>query len=235
MPFDVPVQLLGGPDITDWQETAVITRVEFQPGNFLVRHSKEGKRADSWPAQHVPGWGNGRDDPGDIQWTLYVVINADGQWRTTPCILYWPEATPSLGVHRGGSGAPFSDAARNWYYQAGGMAGRQPGPGQRIGLIAVAGALRGVDVRQIAERSPICWVTVPPGDSGAFDFAAPVPAPAPPPPEPPVAPPVAPVPPVLPQVPPVPATLSLGQMAAITAGVALLVRGLTMIVKALAR
>lgn len=185
MPFDRAVHIAKGPpDIADWPETATITRVEFRPDNFLVRHSKEGTRPDSWPGAHVPGWGDGGADPGDIQWTLYIVIiAADGQWLTGPTILYYPEGVPSLGVNRGGA-APFSDAARNWWYQNPGMAGRQPGPGQRIGVLAVAGALRELDVRAVSERSNIAWVTVPDNDLGVYDFPVAQAAPPPPPPPP---------------------------------------------------
>lgn len=234
MPFDKPVQILKGPgDIADWAETARITRVEFQQGDFFVRHTKEGKRADSWPPEHVPGWGDkdrGGSDPGDLQWTLYVVIDGGGGWVTAPCILYYPEDTPSLGVHRGGDGAPFSSGARNWWYQVGGMAGRQPSAGQRIGLLAVAGGLRELDVLSVRERSNICWLTVPANDTGVFEFPAePAPAPPAPAPEPPPVPPAPTKPDTPPDTPAHPLPLDaqlLEHLEDLTSGLAMACQGL---------
>lgn len=159
MPFDTPIQVLGGPDVGAFAETARITLVQFTPGDFIVRHTKEGTGRGAWPAVVPPGW------DGPTQWTLYIVLKGSGGWVTTPCIIYWPEITPSLGVHRGGDPAPFSSGARNWWYQTGGMAGLQPGPGERIGVLAVAGAYRGLNVPTVQERSNVAWVTVPSNDT----------------------------------------------------------------------
>lgn len=220
MPFPMPIQILAGPgDLADWSETAFITRVEFQRGNFLVSHTKEGRRSDSWPPQHVPSWGDidrGGKDPGDIQWTLYVVVHNGVQWVTGPCILFWPE-------HYGGVGGPFSDGANNWWYQNQGMNGNQPGPGKTVGVIAVAGALRGLNIHAISERSNVCWLTVPPNDTGVFDFATPVPVPVPEPiPEPvpvpvPEPPPVPPVPVPVPPVPIPPISINIAVQAILAA------------------
>lgn len=202
--------------MTNWPETSFITNVEFTPGNFVVRHTKEGKRADSWPGVHIPGWGNGSDDPGNLQWTLYIVIPGGGGWVTAPCILFYPEDPPTLGVNRGGP-APFSNAAKDWYYQEGGMAGRQPVAGQLIGVLAVAGAWRGLNVPSISERSNVCWITVPPNDAGTFAFAPPAPPAPPNPPEQPAPPvPTAPPAPPPPPPPPPPSTSTSGAGSSVT-------------------
>lgn len=167
-------QILSGPDISNWPETATITHVEFQSGNFIVRHSKE-SGPGAWGGAHVPGWGNidkGGTDPGNIQWTLWVVIPVNGQMVTGGCIGFWPGQDKGVG-------GPFSDGARNWWYQIAGMAGHQPGPGELIGVIAVAGYDRLADVELLQERSNVCYVTVPQNDTGVYDFAPPVVVPVP--------------------------------------------------------
>lgn len=230
MAFDVPVVILQGPpEIANWRETARITSVEFRRDNFLVRHTKEGtQRGVSWPGVHIPGWGNGADDSGEIQWTLWIVMNVNGRWVTAGCIEYWAEETPSLGVNRGGA-APFSDGAHNWWYQVPGMAGIQPEAGDRIGVMAVAGDQRMKDVRSVEERTPIAWVTVPLDDSGVFAF-----------PEegqnPPLIPEDAPGTPIPPVNPPVPASVDprlLAQLEAVSAGLAMACQGLLQITKAI--
>lgn len=181
MPFTDAITCLGT-DVSDRPETARITRVEFRPDNFLVRHSKE-TGPNAWPGVHIPGWGDGGADKGEIQWTLWLVIRVGGRFVTGGCIEFWPD--PTLGVNRGGP-APFSDAARNWYYQIPGMAGTQPGVGDRIGIFATAGDQRVKDLFLVAERSNVVWMNVPANDTGVFDFpdAPPVPQPVPAPPTP---------------------------------------------------
>lgn len=231
MSFDPPIRIVKGPpEIADWPETARITRVEFARDNFYVRHTKEGAGPGAWPGIVPPDW------QGPTQWTLYVVLNVEGVWTAAPCIIYWPEEPPRLGVWRGGDPAPFSSGARNWWYQAPPLTGHQPRPGERVGLIAVAGALRELDVRTVAERSNVAWVTVPDNDTGVINFAEPQPeqppAPPPPPQEPPTPPP--PQPPAPPIVTPQGLdTRVLAQLEAVTAGLTMACRGLLVISEAI--
>lgn len=167
MLFEVDVDIRSGPDVRGWAETARITSIEFRPDNFLVRHTKE-TGPNAWPEVHIPGWGDGGADKGNIQWTLWAVIWADGGWRAAGCIEFWVD--PTKGVN-----GPFSNAAKDWWYGFSGMAGHQPGPGDRVGFFVTAGDERNKDIESVQERSAIAWVTVPLGDTGLFQFSAPVP------------------------------------------------------------
>lgn len=169
--FDLPIRIVEGPDVSNYQETAHITRVEFTPSNFIVRHTKEGKREDSWEGTHVPGWSDTKEDPGKIQWTLWIVIQVGGEWLTAGCLEFWPEDNPSLGTHKGGDPAPFSDGAKNWWYNMPGMAGIQPPAGQRIGVFVTQGSQRKKDVHAVTERSNVAWMNIPPNDTGVFIFS----------------------------------------------------------------
>lgn len=198
MPFkDVAIQCVNGVDITDWPETAAITSIDFLPNDFIIRHNKE-NGPGRWPDVHIPGWGNGADDPGNIQWTLWVVISVNGRWLTTGCLEFWNGRN---NVH-----GPFSNAAKDWYYQAGDMAGRQPQAGERVGFIVTAGDHRLKDISIVRERSKVAWITVPANDTGTFLFQIePEPKPEPEPqPEPPPPPPPPPPPDPQPQPPPQP-------------------------------
>lgn len=184
-----PVHVDNGPAaILGFAETAHITKITFEPHNFFVEFDKQ----NVWPSVHIPGWGdpNLSDaqkascsllgvDNGCIQYTLFPVINVNGEYYTTGALELWPG--------KNGTGGPFSDAARNWYYQAPTMAGHQPGPGERVGFMVVAGDFRLKDLRSVSERSSIAWVNVPDNDTGVFVFGAasnppPTPTPVPQPP-----------------------------------------------------
>jgi hypothetical protein len=153
------VQIVSAPDIHNWSQTAHITQVVFEPGNFKVEFDKH----SSWPNVVPPGW------DGPIQYTLWPIIKVNGQWTTTGAIEFWKD--------RVGVGGPFSDGANNWWSKMPPMSGVQPGPGERVGFMVVAGDQRLKDVRSVEERSDIAWVTVPANDTGTFNFSAPVPTP----------------------------------------------------------
>lgn len=207
MPFPVPIECVGAPNVSDWPETAQITGIDFRVNDLEIWHSKQG----SWPDVHVPGWGDGAADTGNIQWTLWPVIRVDDRWLTTGCIEFW--------IGRRNVGGPFSSAAKDWYYWEPQMAGHQPGAGEKVGFFVTAGDHRRKDFSVVQERSAVVWVTVPANDTGTFHFdTAPVPAvepvPVPVPPLAPVPVPEVPHPAPVPQVP-----MSQGQMSQLVTAV----------------
>jgi hypothetical protein len=123
--------------------------------------------AGAWPHVTPPGWDGG------IQSTLWIVVQKDGQWRSTGSIEFYQG--------RVGTGSPLSSALADWWYYAPEIG--QPQPGETVGLFIAAGDQRRKDVRSVEERSNIVTFTVPPYDTGAFTFAD-VPAPPVPQPDP---------------------------------------------------
>lgn len=174
------VKIVAAPDVHGWPETARITKIVLTPGDVRIEFNK----ADSWPEAHVPGWGdpNFSDqqkancnvpgiDNGCIQFTLWPVIQVNGEWFTTGALEFWK--------HKDNVGGPFSNAGQDWYDKMPPMAHVQPQPGQRVGFMVVAGDQRLKDVRSILERSEVAWFTVPQDDTGTFTFSAPAPGPTP--------------------------------------------------------
>ena len=167
-PDAIPLEqltIVDAPDVRDWPVTTTITSVEFRPDDVRVAFGKQ-EGADRWPDVTPPGW------DGPIQWTLWAIVQVGAGWVTTGCIEFWHG--------RAGVGGPFSHAAKDWYYFVPAMAGVQPGPGDEVGFMAVAGDQRRKDVRSVHERSNIVLVTVPTHDGGILTFDdAPTPQPSP--------------------------------------------------------
>lgn len=150
-------------EVLNWSETARITKIVFEPNNFRVEFDK----ASVWPEVVPPGWDGG------IQFTLWPVILVNGEWYTTGAIEFWKG--------RAGVDGPFSNAAKDWYSKMPPMSSVQPGPGQKVGFMVVAGDQRLKDVRSVQERSKIVFLTVPANDTGTFTFDdAPADPPSPP-------------------------------------------------------
>src|SRR5579864_834903 len=113
-----------------WAQTATITSVDFEPGDFYVDFDKR-TSPDRWP--DVPfGTGN-------LQYTLGLCLNVNGagQWYCSAAIQYW------FGRDNGAS----DNIAGDWYYDParwGPMAGYQPQNGEIVGIFVGAGNLRDV-------------------------------------------------------------------------------------------
>lgn len=178
MAFQQDITSLQAPDVSNYAETARITSIEFTNNNFNLTHTKEVE----WPNAHVPGWGDGAKDSGDIEWTLWVVLPVGAnRWITTGCIEFWEGK-------KSGVGGPFSDAAKNWYYFVPEMVAAPQGPGTMVGFFVTQGDFRRKNVTgtgtpgeaPFQERSNVVFVAVPQGEwTYRFDTGPLVPAPVP--------------------------------------------------------
>lgn len=155
------IQVVGGsPDVRHWAVTATVTRVTLWSGNLEVI----APAVDGWPQSIPPGW------DGPIQYTLWLVVQKDGVWRTTGSLEFWKGKTQT--------GSPLSSALADWYYYAPEIG--QPQPGDVVGLFLANGDQRRKDVRIVEQRTNIVAFKVPANDAGNFEFAA-VPPSVPPP------------------------------------------------------
>jgi hypothetical protein len=144
------------PDVASWPATARISRIDMGSSGLTFQFSTQ----NSWPDVVPPGFS------GPLQYTVWAVVNINGQWNTSGFIQMWRG--------RAGTGAPIlANFATNWAYDArwGPMAGYQPHVGEQMGFFLTAGNARGeVSVSSIRERSNVVIVSLPAGDSGSFPF-----------------------------------------------------------------
>jgi hypothetical protein len=149
----------GSPrDVANWPITTTITGIDFGSTGARVDFSKK-DGPGRWPDVVPPGW------DGPLQYTLWMVVNVNGQWYTSGGAEYW------YGLDR--QGGPPSQYAYNWYYNAqvwGPLANHQPANGERVGFFVTAGDARAKDVHIVAERSNVVAVPFPSG-GGYFAFA----------------------------------------------------------------
>ena len=132
-PFDVTRAIMlanPGNFMVSWAQTANITSVDFEPGDFYVDFDKR-TSPDRWP--DVP-FGTG-----SLQYTLGLCLNlyGQGQWYCSAAIQYW------FGRDNGAS----DNIGGDWYYDParwGPMAGYQPQNGEIVGIFVGAGNLRDV-------------------------------------------------------------------------------------------
>ena len=59
--------------------TTTLTRLDLMPSGAHVEFDKQ----SSWPEVTPPGWAGG------LQYTLWIVLNINGQWHASGCIEYW--------------------------------------------------------------------------------------------------------------------------------------------------
>jgi hypothetical protein len=146
----------GSPrDVASWPVTASLNALDFQASGVAVQFSKK-DGSGRWPDVLPPGW------DGMLQYTLWMVVNVNGQWYTSGGVEYW------YGLGR--NGGPPSEFARNWYYSQavwGALATRQPNVGEQVGFFVTAGDARAKDVRAVSERSNVVMVPFP-SNAGAY-------------------------------------------------------------------
>jgi len=140
------------PDLGSWPETAKITRVDFTPAAFLVDFDRR-TGPNRWP-----------DTPfgkGDLQYTLGLCVNKNGQWYCSAVVQFWFERDL-------GASAPPSDIGREWFYDGrwGPILGYQPGHGETVGVFVAAGNLRDstytlATCPRVCERSNVAFVQWP--------------------------------------------------------------------------
>jgi hypothetical protein len=148
----------GSPsDVANWAITTQITAMDFQNGVQVTFSKKDGP--GRWPDVTPPGW------DGPLQYTLWMVVNINGQWYTSGGVEYW------YGLQY--SGGPANQFAYNWYYNPqvwGPLANHQPANGEPAGFFVTAGDARVKDVHAVAERSNVVVMPFPSG-GGYFTFA----------------------------------------------------------------
>ena len=160
------------PDLTNWPITTTLTEVDFVSGGLALTFAKK-EPPNRWPDVTPPGWG------GPLQYTIGMVECINGQWYGSAVIEVWYDLPAAGGnvaedITTMGQCTSFGNGsncqiAKNWYYDAGrwGMlAGRQPAPGETIGVFVAAGNLRQVttdDPAQspVMERSNIVLMPMP--------------------------------------------------------------------------
>ncbi len=147
----------GSPaDIADWPITTTITGMDFGNGVRIDFSKKDGP--NRWPDVTPPGW------DGPLQYTVWMVVNVNGQWYTAGGVEFW------YGLDR--SGGPASQFAYNWYYSPqvwGPLANHQPAPGEQVGFFVSAGDARAKDVHIVRERSNVVSMGFPTdGSSDTF-------------------------------------------------------------------
>jgi hypothetical protein len=160
-------------DIASWPVTTAITRLEMHQSKpkdgVSVVFDKQGHfNGSTWIGWPPPDGVNGLPFSQEIQYTVWAVVNVNGQWSTSGFIEMW--------TGRPATGAPIlTDFASNWAYDArwGPMQGHQPQVGEQMGFFVSAGDARGQHgVTSLRERSNVVVVTLPAGDEGVFTYPA---------------------------------------------------------------
>ena len=146
-------------DVASWPVTTAITELHMRPnGVYPSGISLVFSAQQTWPDYLPPGWS------GPLQFTVWAVVNVNGQWCTSGFIQMWRG--------RASTGAPIlSDFATNWAYDGrwGPMNHYQPRVGEQMGFFVTAGDARGVGaVTSVRERSNVVVVNLPANDNGDF-------------------------------------------------------------------
>jgi hypothetical protein len=145
-------------DIASWPIRSTITQLDMSSAGLSFQFSTQ----NSWPDVVPPGFS------GPLQYTVWAVVNINGQWNTSGFIQMWRG--------RVSTGAPIlTDFATNWAYDSrwGPMDGYHPHVGELMGFFLSAGDARGESgVSSVRERTQVVMVSLPAGDSGSFSFSA---------------------------------------------------------------
>jgi hypothetical protein len=142
-------------DVARWPVTTSLSRLDLMPSGAHVVFDKQ----SSWPEVTPPGWAGG------LQYTLWIVLNINGQWHASGCIEYW------RGLYE--NGGPVSQYAMNWYFDPirwAPMTGHQPAPGEQVGFLVTAGDARNNGPSSVKERSNVVMVAFPSSAGRSFVF-----------------------------------------------------------------
>jgi hypothetical protein len=155
--IDLHTTIVRGPggDVANWPVTTQIRVIDANFGGFFVDFDAKNR----WPEVVPPGWDGG------IQYTLWCVMNINGQWITAGGVEFWK------GLAR--QGGPPSRISGNWYYSPavwGELASHQPAPGEMVGFFVTAGDQRAKDVRAVTERSNVVMLPFPSDGGGYYPF-----------------------------------------------------------------
>ena len=142
-------------DVANWPVTTTLSRLDLMPSGAHLEFSAQG----SWPEVTPPGW------LGGLQYTLWIVLNINGQLHASGCIEYW------RGLYE--NGGPVNQYAQNWYFDAirwGVMTGHQPAVGEQVGFFVTSGDARNNGPNSVRERSNIVVVAFPSAGGRSFTF-----------------------------------------------------------------
>ncbi len=142
-------------DVASWPVTTTLTRLDLMPSGAHVEFNKQ----SAWPEVTPPGW------LGGLQYTLWIVLNINGQLHASGCIEYW------RGLYE--NGGPVNQYAQNWYFDAirwGVMTGHQPAVGEQVGFFVTSGDARNNGPNSVRERSNIVVVSFPSSGGRSFTF-----------------------------------------------------------------
>ena len=142
-------------DVASWPVTTSLSRLDLMPSGAHVVFDKQ----SSWPEVVPPGWDGG------LQYTLWIVLNINGQWHASGCIEYW------RGLYE--NGGPVNQYALNWYFDPirwGPMTGHQPAPGEQVGFLVTSGDARNNGPSSVRERSNVVMVSFPSAAGRSFVF-----------------------------------------------------------------
>jgi hypothetical protein len=145
----------NSPNPTNWPATTALQRLDLMPSGVHVVFDRQ----NSWPEVVPPGWSGG------LQYTVWIILNINGQWHASGCIEYW------RGLYE--SGGPVTGYARDWYYDPirwGAMAGHQPAPGEQVGFLVTSGDARNNGPNSVNERSNVVMVSFPSASGQSFVF-----------------------------------------------------------------
>ncbi len=148
-------------DVASWPVTTAITSISMRPSfDPMAGLALQFSALQTWPDYTPPGW------DGPLQYTVWAIWYANGQWSASGIIQMWRG--------RASTGGPImTDFARNWIYDSrwGPGWGHQPVPGELMGFFVTAGNARGVGgVTSVRERSNVVTVAVPGNDYGDYTF-----------------------------------------------------------------
>lgn len=151
---------VGGADVRSWPITGPITRLDLMPQGF---HVEFGKRdgPGRWPDKKPDGWS------GAIQYTLWIGTLLGHVWHLAA----------SVNVDYDNGSHLYADTAtepakypRDLWYLDPALAGHTPVEGEPTAFMVTAGALRGLSVITVQERSQVIVVPFPPRQGRSFLF-----------------------------------------------------------------
>jgi len=162
-------------DVASWPVTTAITQLTMRSNadpyyrgislNFSAR--------STWPDYTPPGW------DGPLQYTVWVVWYAAGQWNAAGIIQMWRDrASTGAPLLEYDPGCSVNNFACNWVYSSrwGPGYGHQAFAGETMYFFVTPGNARDTTtVTSLRERSNVVAVTLPANDVGDFSYPATVP------------------------------------------------------------
>lgn len=150
--FSQAIMVNNPRDFGSWPETAKITSVQFFPDWFAVDFDRR-----DGPNR----WIDVPFGTGDLQYTLGLCVNNNGQWFCSAVVQFWYGRELSAS-------APPRDIGLEWFYDGrwAPILGYQPRSGETVGVFVGSGNLRDASYTQatcprICERSNVAFVQWP--------------------------------------------------------------------------